>query len=246
MTKLNLHKEFAPLSADDLSWKLQVHTRSREELIHLAIFLAKTFKSEFFYDAGNPPIIEVPGWASAGKSMVVEAMMKTLLDQTDPLDMLKPDAPKTMFIEKRPMEARKDYTYAAGTHEGVSVLYSFDRLNQLQYELRDEFSRAIAEFSPKPAGGAIFWPYKGSHLKQRWLTINLEGDRPDLKWGRLSTITVHSPELKADPKFQLRWRHLQDIVKSGDFSRLAEPVHALPKRSYFQSLTDTLTQVLRR
>ncbi len=180
--------------------------------------------------------------------MIAEAMIKTLLDQTDPRDMLKPDAPKTMFIESTPMEATHEYSYAAGTHNGISVLYSFDRITYWKESMLDEFQRAAAAITPKPAGGAIFRGVLGTDNAQ-WLTLHLFRDKtlsPD--WGRMSTITVNNEKLKNDPKFRLHWTRLRNIVESGDMTQLAEsaPILASPKRSALESFAHTLTQVLRR
>ncbi len=62
MTKLNLHKKFnADTANDSLQWELRLQTSTREELIHLGIFLAKSFKADFFYDAQDSPLIAVRG-----------------------------------------------------------------------------------------------------------------------------------------------------------------------------------------
>ncbi len=65
MTRLNLHEQFPAAANENISWTLEVKTRSREELIHLSTFLAKMFKPGFFYDIDNPPVIALVVRAAA-------------------------------------------------------------------------------------------------------------------------------------------------------------------------------------
>ncbi len=244
MTKLNLHKQFDAVPANEnISWELEVETKSREDLILLASFIARAFRSKFFYDVENPAIIQVDGWGNSGKSMVVEAMMKTLLDQTDPLDMLAPDAPRTMFIEKTPSQAINYYCYAAGTHNGVSVLYSFDRKTSnsfdsdrsLKEELIAEFKQAAAEVKPAPAGGAIF----GSRSRPKsgqWLTIDMTNNNSGIDgWGKTSTITVYNEKLKTDPKSGSTGRACRISPNPATWRscRIRAPFSRLTKRTRF-------------
>ncbi len=181
------------------------------------------------------------------KSMIIEAMMKTLLDETDPYDMLAPNAPRHMFIESRPSEALKEYCYAAGNHEGVPVLFGFDRQHYHKNDFIEEFRGAITTARPTPMGGAVFISdFAGVG---EWLEIFQNGKTFDLKsWERNSVITVRNEKLKADPRFRLRWQRLQEIVKSGDLTQLTERAYipSNSRHSAFESFTQTLMQVLRR
>ncbi len=233
MTQLNLHNEFRqPAASEDIPWEITVKTCTRGELIRLAIFLAKAFPAAALHDVNDPPIVVLNDFASSGKSMFIEAMMKTLLDQTDPRDMLKPKAPRRMFIEKNPMQALNSYCFATGTHEGVSVLYGFDRINYWHKKnLQRQFKEAAAGVNPAPAGGAIFcsngvlYPDTGE-----WLDIGLYSSPNERGWGKTTAIAVKDERLKADPKFRLYWTRLQEIVKAGRFAQLEAPVgRAFPK-----------------
>ncbi len=225
MIRLNLNEQFPPAANNDGAWKLEIKTRSRAELIQLSIFLAEALNPDFLHDMADPPIVMVPGRA-AGKSMIVEAMMKTLLDKTDPLDMLKPGAPNRMFIEDYPMQALKKYCYAAGTQNGVPVLYGFDRISpRRKSSLVAQFTYAALDSWPLPRGGAIF----GSRgivgdKTGDWLAIHLKTGRYPFYsgWGRTATITVKSEKLKADPHFRNSWRRLHNVQQFGDLAKLAE------------------------
>ncbi len=158
--------------------------------------------------------------------MVVEAMMKTLLDQTDPLKMLKWYTGREMFIEKRPIQARYEYCYAAGTHRDTPILCGFDRVSPEQKSaLTDTFKTAAAEVTPAPAGGIIFSSNTSSRPKSgQWLTLQLNTD-PDTwpqpkGWARTSAITVQNERLKADPQFRRYWSRLQDVARTGDLTPL--------------------------
>ncbi len=143
MTQLNLHNHFTSPASDNNIWRLNLQTQTRTELIQLSVFLAKAFPGAVLHNRRDPPVIALPGSTGGGKSMIVEAMMKALLDQTDPLDMLKPEAPRTIFIETYPTEALDSYCYAAGSHEGVPVLCGFDRINWNKKTLMTEFKRPL-------------------------------------------------------------------------------------------------------
>ncbi len=241
MTKLNLHTPAAPAN-ENISWDLKVETHTREQLIRLGVYLARAFSSDFFYEAEDPPLIRVNGGGAAGKCMLIEAMMKTLLDQTDPRDMLKPDAPNTMFIEKEPTQALYHYCYAAGTHDGVSVLYAFDRRNVSRSEMAMEFDKAVAKTNPAPAGGAIFSPNGAD--SDSWLAVRVYRDSEDsTPWSRTCALVVNSEKLKNDPKFRLYWTRLQDMVRSGDLAPLAKesaPALSHPRALSFRLLAQVL------
>ncbi len=236
MTRLNLNQQFPPPPANEnISWRLAVKTRSRRELIHLSAYLARAFKFDFLHDVGDPPIIMVPGWNGHGKSMIVEAMMKTLLDQTDPLDMLKPGASKALFIEDEPVQAMRHYCYAAGTCDGVPVLHGFDRVSERHKPaLLAAFGKAAAGITPAPRGGAIFGSNGYVHDDTgQWLTINLHSEKDYKGWDKNVIISVESEKLRADPKFRRYWTRLQQIAESGDLSQLTLPAAGPLKTRFF-------------
>jgi hypothetical protein len=224
--KLNLNKPQGKEN-DSGQWSLKVKTKTRAELINLSAYLGKSIKSNFMQNMNDIPIIVVPGDGGGGKCMVVEAMMKAILDQTDPDDMLKPDAPKEMFIEKEPMEACNRYCYAAGTHDGVPVMLGFDRCHDwYKNELVAAFNEEAAKLSPKPQGGIIFGSGRSVYSNTgQWLKINLTKGQSD--WDRNLTITVHSDILKNDPKFMMFWAHLAAVAKTGDFSHITDHMGTL-------------------
>ncbi len=228
MTKLNLNARGpARRPRKKNPWTLQVKTDSREQIVRLGIFLAKAFNPAFLHNVEDPPIVVVNGTGGGGKSMIIEAMMKTLLDQTDPLDMLAPDARKEMFIEQYGAEALSSYCYAAGTQDGIPVLYGFDRRNEWhKKDLVGEFANAVKEVRPKPAGGAIF---TSNNIIRKdtghWLRIDIRDPQGyGSGWNRTNIISVRSNKLKTDPKFSLYWNRLNDAVRNRDFSLLSAPV----------------------
>ncbi len=220
-----LRKEPAVVRAGNVRpWRLEVPTNSRAELIGLSIFLARALPSDFLHDIRNPMTIQLSGTYKSGKSMIVEAMMKTMLDNADAHGMLKPDAPKEMFLEQFPAQASLNYVYATGTHNGTPVLYAFDRISDgIEYYLNYQFREAAATAIPAPAGGAIFFEAAG--YNEQWLTLDLKrrhSRESDPAWDRTTTITVESDELKNDPQFNLYWNRLRAIAETGDLTPLPD------------------------
>jgi hypothetical protein len=66
---------------------------------------------------------------NSGKSMLVEAMMKAVLDTYSVDDMLKPFSKRSMFLEVAPDGAENVYTYIDGKCNGQPVILSFDRIH---------------------------------------------------------------------------------------------------------------------
>ena len=74
--------------------------------------MARAFRPELFHDPDNIPYVLIPGDPGGGKCMIIEAMMRELLDDYDPNDMKAPDAPKSMFIEDYAAHATYHYCKA--------------------------------------------------------------------------------------------------------------------------------------
>ncbi len=222
MSKLVLKSEFAPAANDNKPWELTVETKTREDLIRLSVFLAGALPPDIQRSRWNPPIIVIDGTGAGGKSMIIEAMMKTLLDQADPLDMLKPGAADTMFIEAGPAEAISVYCYAAGSHEGAPVLYGFDRRSWHKMSLVKTFRKALAEVKPRPVGGAVFC--SGSTLDDKaWLSFFLRRNYTgpldgNLHYHRRQQKAPQQPEIPATlepPAGNRRDRRSHASVRAG-------------------------------
>ncbi len=111
-------------STDD---KIYFDLRSRAEIIRLSMLIGAAIPKDILHDPENTALVCVYGSYSGGKSMVVEAIMKTLLEQYDPNKMLRPKAKKQLFIEKSHSSALTDYCMATGTVEKKNVFMGFDR-----------------------------------------------------------------------------------------------------------------------
>lgn len=212
---------------DNFYWTLDVKTHTRDQLIDLSSFLAKAMKPDFFHNPNKIPYIIVPGDGGGGKCMVVEAMMKTLLDQYDPEDMKRPGAPTEMFIEREPMDAWHRYCSAFGSTDGIPVMYGFDRCT---YGWGDGFQKRLIESfqeaaqcqksdGPWPVGGIFVSGRDIGHSKP-WIVIHLSYD-DRRKWDRDIRIDVREKTLKSCPQFREYWEQLHVFKETG---HLIEPI----------------------
>tara|TARA_R110002126_G_scaffold13118_7_gene57182 strand:- start:77189 stop:78529 length:1341 start_codon:yes stop_codon:yes gene_type:complete len=196
--------------------KKTIETNSREALIDLSRVLASAFEKPLFNDPQNIPLILISGTMNGGKSMIIEAMMKELLDEYDAADMKKPTAPKQMFIERKACDALWNYCQAVGHTMNKKVMYGFDRVTSTLYEnaqqsLIQSFKKAASDNKIEPVG-AIF--RSSSHVEQAqpWLVIKLDGEKG---WGRTLEIEVRNSKLLHSPRFQMVWEKLTaDVTRN--------------------------------
>lgn len=217
---------------NNTNWALKIETESRDQLIDVSSFIINAFETEFFYNPNAIPYILIPTSNSAGKSMIIEAVMKTLLDEYDPEDMKKSNAPKEMFIESEPGYASSYYCQAIGHTKGVPVIYGFDRVTwrydiDAQYGIVGSFQRASDKHKIKPIG-AIFSSNEDIGKTKPWLIINLYSGFFDFKWQRHLNIEICNEHLKSSKKFQTHWKTLQEFSKTKFLNKSPTPVAKLP------------------
>ncbi len=104
--------------------KLQIS--SREELILLCANLANTFNASALNN-NKPNIVLVTGHYNAGKSLIVEGIMKGLLFGHNPLDLIQDGEKNKMFLESIPTDALHRPLYIDGKHEDETIRMIFDR-----------------------------------------------------------------------------------------------------------------------
>jgi hypothetical protein len=189
--------------------KRTIETKSRDALIDLSRVLASAFENSLFHDPKNIPYVLISGTMDGGKSMIIEAMMKELLDEYDAGEMKKPDAPKQMFIEKQPCDALYHYCQAVGHTMNRKVMYGFDRVTHTygadaQESLVQTFKKAASDNKTDPVG-AIFKSSCDGGDSQPWLVINLDCTEG---WGRILDIEVRNSKIFRSPRFQMVWDKL--------------------------------------
>lgn len=126
---------------------ITVKTDSREELVRLSMLIAACIPPEAFHRENGIPIIQIYGDGAVGKSMVIEAMMKTILERYDPHDMLIEGASEQMFIEKRPSHALNHYCMASGPAGCRQIFLGFERYLYTRNEVLKGFETAAKKKS---------------------------------------------------------------------------------------------------
>ncbi|MDB5490779.1 MAG: hypothetical protein JWO78_628, partial [Micavibrio sp.] len=223
------------------NWSLNVETHSREELIELSRAIAHSLPHRFLQNPENIPYILVPGSGGGGKSMIVEAMMKTLLDECDPDDMKLTNAKNEMFIERHPCQALYKYCQAVGHTNGASVLYGFDRKTSpfspdAKNQLLHAFKKAARKHGVPPAG-AIFTSNGDVGETEPWIVINLNAQ--GRRWERTLNIEVLNESLKSSLQFQHYWRKLKSFSETGILPGEAlAPYPLLPRELFSESIVD--------
>ncbi|MCB9991112.1 MAG: hypothetical protein H6867_07000 [Rhodospirillales bacterium] len=224
---------------DNGNWSLSLQTHTREALIDLSQALAHAFDPRFFIDDSNLPIIAVSGSGEGGKSMVIEAMMKAILDEYDPRDMKRPDSKREMFIESKPCDAIDRYCQAIGHVKGVPIMCGFDRITHIygskaNDSLAKAFTDAANNNGVKPVGAIFVSGYRSGEMK-RWLTFDVHsGD----DWERSVELTVHSKELLSSGRFSLYWNLLKEYAQTGVMPPQAlMSVYAFPADLFSRNIT---------
>ncbi|GEM_PF-6075908 len=103
--------------------------RGREQLIQLSAMIAACIPKELLLDQDKIPMITIGGTSGGGKSMIAEAMMRTLMDGKDSTDMLKKFAPKKLFVEAGSGTSCWVYCKAHGEVDGRKIALGFDRMS---------------------------------------------------------------------------------------------------------------------
>lgn len=106
---------------------IHIFTRSRDELVRVSMLIAACIPPEAFQRENGVPIIQLHGDGDGGKSLVIEAMMKTILKEYDPNEMMLPDAKREMFLEKQPCESFERVCMTSGSYGDRYVHMGFER-----------------------------------------------------------------------------------------------------------------------
>lgn len=196
---------------------VKLNTTSREQLIDVSCVIANAFDRDFLYDPKDIPYVLIIGSGDGGKSMMVEAMMKTFLDGYNPEDMKHPDAPRKMFIENYSAEATDRYCQVIGSVNDVPVMLGFDRItgrfyDDAQNQLIRTFRKAAKSKGLKNPSGAIFSSNEIVGATKPWVVIELERTE---EWNRSLEIEVINDNLKSSSRSREYWSALNHFGKSG-------------------------------
>jgi hypothetical protein len=121
-----LYDEFQRRAED--SWYLHFTTYTREEALRVADFIARAIEPRFFHDPDNIPLIVVTGGFNHGKSMICEAMSRSILDDEGIEAMIKEGQKFHHYLETAPSSALSNYCYQFGMIAGKPGLVTFDRM----------------------------------------------------------------------------------------------------------------------
>lgn len=186
-------------------------TNTRKDFIDVFRTLAKGINQSFLLNTEKPPVISVIGGFQSGKSLVVEAMMKTLAGQ-DMASTLESERDH-MFLEK----------YSIDAVMGVSGIFNLagDRTirqvfinNAVGYVDFDQAEKMLFHKyetgMPTFDGGAVFLadkrPLDSESKKRCWISIGIQrhwmAEGSDREWERTTTIVVNNKDLWTDPSFK--------------------------------------------
>lgn len=116
----------------------------RTQRVLLASELARIIPPAFFTNPDTVGLVNV--YNGYEKSMFIEAMMKTILDQKTPYNMLRPWSKHAMYLEKKECDALGRYLITSGTAHNHSVYMAFDRFSGFRdYEYIENFQQAALE-----------------------------------------------------------------------------------------------------
>ena len=125
-------------------------THTRKQAIMMADFMARAFDIKFLTDKKRIPVVAVTGGFNNGKSMICEAMSRSLLDQEDVQQMLEEGQHFHHYLEDAPSSAMQNYCCQNGTIQGYPAAISFDRISnmsQSRLELDELFQRNFKFYS---------------------------------------------------------------------------------------------------
>lgn len=124
-------------------------TTNRKEIILASIEIAKHFNLSAL-KPNNPAIVAICARSFSAKSLIIEAMMKTLLDQHDPLDMITPGEQSRMYLETNHAEASLRPLFDSGQCNGQDLtLMMYNRIvlreTGADQQIKECFSGATAQ-----------------------------------------------------------------------------------------------------
>ena len=202
-------------------------TKTRDELIDLSRALAHLFETRFLTNPKDIPHIAISGGMGGGKSMVIEAIMKELLDEYDAADMKERYARREMFIEQEPCHALSVYCQAIGNTMNQPVMYGFDRITSI-HSLEKASKALVSRFNNAaknnntPAQGAIFTSSFDQGNTTPWLVINLLNASKNKKdvWHRDIVIEAHNQKLQNSPAFQIIWNIMRSSGEHPNYQNM--------------------------
>jgi hypothetical protein len=224
----------------------KIVTNTREELIALSAFLARAITPQIKAQ-NTAQIISINAGESEGKSLIIEAMMRSLIDGQDYRDMIKEGETNKMFLEKRPEEATDKYLSKKCKVEGYRATLAFDRITHAYMInratlLKNAFNNNAPPFHKR---GLIFETDSARFVRNdrtdvsditndSLITINLglnnKGTEPLHKsvstaWGRDIKIRVNTKLLEDQSHFMKHWQQIENYQ---DNKTLIEPDNAKP------------------
>ena len=115
--------------------KAVFRTKTRENLIRLSGVLVEQFNIALL-NSDYPYLVNIEGKAQIGKSLIIEAMMRKILDDKNELEVIGKEENKH-FLEDEPSAAGEKPHSILGQHKGQPIFLAFDnKLAQLQPDMK--------------------------------------------------------------------------------------------------------------
>lgn len=197
--------------ADD--WQLSVPVSNKIGCVNLHIYLANAIPQELLSDV---PFIVFKGGLNSGKSLGVEAMIKTLSDQHDAEGLgTAPPEPK-MFIEDELMGAMKKPAILDTTSVGKPARFIFSSAcGDFERENVDDWMLDLMK-KGQEGRGAVFLSHYYKPYDISWMDIDFGEDKFSPAEPRQITVTVNDERLRRNPHFCAYWQALRQYCAAPD------------------------------
>lgn len=167
-------------------------TTSRNDFIAHAIETAEAIDPFEFWQRGETITWGITKKFGYGRSLIVEAAIKTWLDGHDPKDLYDQKPVDYMFLESAAGEAFHRYKKIEGTCQGHPVCFAFDRVTKPKNS-NSLLSAFWHHAGHKIQNGAIFFAGFGENNETTTPTISTHMSRTDKSWDQMKYTNINHP-----------------------------------------------------
>lgn len=203
-----------------------IKTGSRTDMLKLASYLARAIDTCFLHDPRRRPTISILGPMGCGKSLFVEAMMKTWADSYPLRDAVTIPYDNKMFLESEPCSAAMRTAYTDMNVAGRSARLAF---NSDHIVFQEELDIAtLRGFENTDGGGALFLSNDQRLPSDKmdmmpWVEIDIGSLLPSRGGDeRMVRIEVFSDVLKNNARFTAYWTSLPDYRERAGLKKICD------------------------